>query len=151
MAKTIHKREAEINAKIAEIEKSNTEKLKVIMMLQRTAECSGAVANMNNNSNKNNVKCNVKYSDNLQNNKTQNKKCLNEEHEQSGDGKTKALTNGEAENNINIVNGNKHNNKKNNQNKQVLNNKVNNNAQQNGVVNNAERKVVVLKKKKTEL
>uniref|UniRef100_A0A8D8R3K0 Uncharacterized protein n=1 Tax=Cacopsylla melanoneura TaxID=428564 RepID=A0A8D8R3K0_9HEMI len=143
MAKTIHKREAEINAKIAEIEKSNTEKLKVIMMLQRTAECSGAVANMNNNSNKNNVKCHVKYNDNLQNNKTQNKKCLNEENEQSGDG--------EAENNINIVNGNKHSSKKNNQTQnKVLNNKVNN-AQQNGVVNSGDRKVVVLKKKKTEL
>ncbi|KAI5698173.1 hypothetical protein M8J75_002725 [Diaphorina citri] len=92
MAKTIHKREAEINAKIAEIEKSNNEKLKVIMMLQRTAECSGAVANMNNNSGKNNVKYNVKYSDNL-NGKQVNLKANKKNEDEISE--AKKLTNGE--------------------------------------------------------
>lgn len=121
MAKTIHKREAEINAKIAEIEKCNNEKLKVIMMLQRTAESSGA----NNKPNVNNLNNHTKAV-----NKTSNKKCTNEnvnpESQQNGD--VEEIVNSKP-NNITSK----------------KNNKVNN------LVANNDRKAVTLKKKKTEL
>lgn len=62
------------------------------MMLQRTAECGGAVANMNNNSGKNNVKYNVKYSDNL-NGKQVNLKANKKNEDEISE--AKKLTNGE--------------------------------------------------------
>lgn len=193
MAKTIHKREAEINAKIAEIEKSNNEKLKVIMMLQRTAE-SGT--GMNNASGKNNVRNSVKYSDNLSGKvkkKNEEEPVLNGEVEKSnnvkvvnkvGNGKNGNASSGKVGNSNNndanvkgsnganskdgngtnskegmnqkVVNGasnkvaNKDNNKASNGNNSG---KVGNGSTNNKVGNgtNNDRKVVVLKKKKTEL
>lgn len=138
MAKTIHKREAEINAKIAEIEKCNNEKLKVIMMLQRTAENNGkAIINQLNNHTKG----------------SKSKKCSNENvnpdaemNVKSANVNNKPLTNGDVEE---IKNNNTNNNtsKKNN------NSKVNNvNSKVNNVVaNNNTKAPVSLKKKKTEL